>query len=322
MQHPSSFVIPDDLAPDRADRVLSLCLPGSPSRSSLARLMRDGLVLVGDRAVHPSTTLNPGDRIRFLPKPRVDRDPESQEAPPVVVLHEDDDVIVVDKPAGLVVHPGAGRPGGTLMDMLIRPRPSMVGVGEADRWGIVHRLDRDTSGVMVVAKNAAAHAHLSRQFKEHSVTRRYVTLVRGNPGKDMGVVDQPIGRHAKDRKRISTRTPKPRRAVTHWKITQRFGLFTLLEIVPETGRTHQIRVHLAAAGLPVAGDPVYGHGSEKADASKPLVRTIRMVLKRQALHAAVLGFVHPGTGNYVEFASPLPADMEEAIRLARDETER
>jgi len=281
--------------------------------------MRDGLVRLGERPVHPSTILNPGDRIEFLPRPEVDRDPEPQAAPPVGILYEDDDVIVVHKPAGLVVHPGAGRPGGTLMDILVQTRPSMVGVGETDRWGIVHRLDRDTSGVMVVAKNSAAHAHLSRQFKEHSVVRRYVTLVRGNPNNDMGVIDRPIGRHAKDRKRISTRTPKPRRAVTNWNITERFGLFTLLEIVPETGRTHQIRVHLAAAGLPVAGDPVYGHSGGKADATKPLVRKVRMVLKRQALHAAVLGFVHPGTGHYVEFASPLPADMEEAIRLARDE---
>lgn len=320
MQLPDIFVIPDDQVPDRADRVLSQSLPGSPSRSGLAKLMRDGLVLVHDRPALPSAILHPGDRVRFLPRPEVDRDGEPPAAPPPVILHEDHAVIVLDKPAGLVVHPGAGRSRGTLMDGLVRTRPSMVGVGEAERWGIVHRLDRDTSGVMVVAKTSDAHAHLSHQFKEHSVTRKYITLVRGNPGKDEGVIDQPIGRHAKDRKRISTHTPKPRRAVTRWRVMERFGLFTLLEILPETGRTHQIRVHLAAAGLPVAGDSVYGRSGGKAEAVHPLVRRMRGILKRQALHAAVLGFVHPSTERYMEFTTPLPEDMEAAIRIARNES--
>jgi 23S rRNA pseudouridine1911/1915/1917 synthase len=318
MQIPSTFVIPEDQPSDRADRVLSQCLPGAPSRSGLAKLMKEGLVLVGDRPLQPSTLLNPGDEIRFLPRPETDRVPEPVTIPSVVILHEDDDVIVLDKPAGLVVHPGAGRPGGTLMDLLVGTRPYMIGVGEEKRWGIVHRLDRDTSGVMVVAKNPAAHSHLSRQFKEHSVSRTYLTMVRGNPGNEQGVIDRPIGRHAKDRKRISTHTPKPRRAVTHWKVMQRFGLFTLLEIVPETGRTHQIRVHLASIGLPVACDAVYGRSSGKSEDTRPVARRIRLALNRQALHAAVLGFVHPGTGLYVEFASSLPSDMEAAIRIARE----
>lgn len=283
--------------------------------------MRMGLVLVDDQTTRPSTILNPGDHVKFLPQPEADHKPEPESLSSIAILYEDDDVIVVDKPAGLLVHPGAGRQGGTLVDILIQTRPQMVGVGDPGRWGIVHRLDRDTSGVMVVAKNRAAHSSLSAQFKEHSTRRRYVALVRGHTSKESGVIDSPIGRHAKDRKRISTHTSKPRQAVTHWRIARRLGLFTLLDITPETGRTHQIRVHLASAGLPVAGDPVYGRSSGKAEAASRLVGTIRLVLGRQALHAAMLGFLHPTSGCYVEFESPLPTDMNEAIRIALGEVE-
>lgn len=226
---------------------------------------------------------------------------------------EDEDVIVVDKPPCLVVHPGAGRPSATLMDALVAMRPEMIGVGEAGRWGVVHRLDRDTSGVMVVAKTVRSHVSLSAQFKEHSVHRIYLALVRADPGEDAGVVDAPLGRHAKDRKRISTRTSKPRRAVTRWRVLQRFGGVTLLEITPETGRTHQIRVHLASVGLPVAGDQVYGKLRARVAGLNAVRNKAIAGLKRQALHAAVLGFIHPGTSQYVEFSSPLPEDMRKAI---------
>lgn len=302
------FIIPADMAPDRADKVLTHCLQGQHTRSSLARLMKLGFISVAGRTIRPSTILSPGDRVEILTEEASER-PEEADIPEFSIIFEDQDVIVVDKPPGLVVHPGAGRPGNTLMDALIRTRPEMIGVGEPDRWGVVHRLDRDTTGVMVLAKSVRAHESLSAQFKVHSVHRIYLAVVRGNPGEESGIVDAAIGRHHKDRKRISTATGKGRRAVTRWRVLQRLGGLTLLEITPETGRTHQIRVHLASVGLPVAGDPVYGKLRKKGGISDPKIVEALQKMKRQALHAAVLGFAHPKNGKYVEFSSRLPEDI-------------
>ena len=180
---------------------------------------------------------------------------------------------------------------------------------------MVHRLDRDTSGVMVFAKTALADAALSDQFKAHSIHRMYLALVRGNPGEESGIVDAAIGRHVRDRKRISTKTAKSRHAVTRWTVQERFGGLTLLEVYPETGRTHQIRVHLAHVGLPVAGDPVYGKMRGKGGVADPKLRKALEVLNRQALHAAVLGLTHPRSLEYVEFSSPLPVDLTKAIEI-------
>ncbi len=314
MDLPSSLVIPQDAIPDRADKILADCLAGGHSRSSLARVIRSGRVLLKGRPISPSTVLNPGDRIEILPETIIVGTTPDIEPPSFGIIFEDDDLIVVDKPPGIVVHPGAGRPSHTLMDILVSSRPEMVGVGEQGRWGVVHRLDRDTSGVMVFAKTASAHAELSAQFKAHSIHRMYLALVRGNPGEETGTVDAPIGRHVKERKRISTKTGKARRAVTRWAVKERFGGLTLLEVYPETGRTHQIRVHLAYVGLPVAGDPVYGKMRGKSRVADPRLRKALEVLKRQALHAAVLGFIHPRSLKYVEFSSPMPADMAEVIK--------
>jgi 23S rRNA pseudouridine1911/1915/1917 synthase len=316
MQSFDVFIIPDNTLPDRADRVLAEYLPGQRTRSALAKLMRMGLVRVEGKPVRPSTVLNPGDKVELLAESSVGLPKmEKPHVPDFEIITEDEDVIVVDKPPGLVVHPGAGRPSATLMDVLIETRPEMVGVGEPGRWGVVHRLDRDTSGVMVLAKTERAHASLSAQFKEHSVHRIYLALVRADPGEEQGVVDAPLGRHPRDRKKISTRTGKPRRAVTRWRVLQRLGGVTLLEITPETGRTHQIRVHLASVGLPVAGDQVYGKLRKRAVGLNPAQKRAIAVLKRQALHAAVLGFIHPATSQYVEFSSPLPHDMRRVIEL-------
>ncbi|MBI5570534.1 MAG: RluA family pseudouridine synthase [Desulfomonile tiedjei] len=317
MDLPSSIDVPEGFGPDRADKLLAEVLPAKPSRSSLARMMREGLVIVAGRPISPSTVLNPGDRVEFL---RADVSliaPAGAEIPEVPIIFEDDGVIVVDKPPGLAVHPGAGRSTGTLMDVLVRTRPEMIGVGEPDRWGIVHRLDRDTSGVMVAAKTAHAHAELSAQFRQHSVHRIYLAIVRGNPSEDEGVIDVPLGRHAKDRKRISTVTKKARSAITRWKVLERLGELTLLEIRPETGRTHQIRVHLASRGMPVAGDPVYGKARKKTAAGTNQLKAALAHLKRQALHAAVLGFIHPINAQYVEFSSPLPEDMARVIATCK-----
>lgn len=321
MDLPSSFVIPANAVPDRADKVLAECFAVAASRSSLARIIRSGRVLLKGRPISPSTVLSPGDQIEILPETTIIAGTPEIEVPSFGIIFEDEDLIVVDKPPGVVVHPGAGRPSNTLMDVLISTRPEMVGVGEPGRWGVVHRLDRDTSGVMVFAKSASAHSAMSAQFKAHSIHRMYLALVRGNPGQDTGVVNAPIGRHVKERKRISTKTGKARSAVTKWIVKQRLGALALLEVYPETGRTHQIRVHLAFVGLPVAGDPVYGKMRGKGGVTDPGLRKALEVFKRQALHAAVLGFTHPRSLDYVEFLSPMPEDMAEAIKiLSRSQT--
>lgn len=314
---PTHVVIPKDAVPDRADRVLAEYFQGGLSRSLLARLMKNGFLLVRGKPIKPSTILNPGDKVAILAHERDKPQAIQPTIPSLPILLEDDDIIVVNKPAGLVVHPGAGRSSGTLMDVLVESRPEMIGIGEPGRWGIVHRLDRDTSGVMVVAKSVSAHRALSVMFKAHSIHRVYIALVQGSPGKDEGVINAPLGRHPRDRKRMSTTTSKPRNAQTKWKVQMRLGELTLLEVTPQTGRTHQIRVHLASIGLPIAGDPVYGRRRKTSWKGSNSVNKALIVLKRQALHAAVLGFPHPITSCYKEFTAPLPPDMAEAVYLLK-----
>ncbi len=315
---PSRLLISAEVAPDRADRVLALCLPGNPSRSSVARLIQDGRVRRGDVVLRPSSMLSPGDLVVILEsQPAVEPAP-CQEASPFEVLYEDNDIVVVDKPAGLVVHPGSGRASGTLMDLLVAVRPEMVGVGEPGRWGIVHRLDRDTSGVIVAAKTPQAHERLSAGFRDHSIHRSYVALVRGVPARDEGTVEVPIGRHPTDRKRISTSTDKGRLAATKWRVQERFEEVSLLIITPLTGRTHQIRVHLAYAGLPVLGDQVYGRVRKGNRQQSPCTREALALMTRQALHARSLGFAHPSDGRQVEFSSSLPRDMTLVLQRLRD----
>ena len=313
---PSRLVVPDDVIPDRADRLLADLLSGVMTRSSLSHLLKDGFITWESKQIKPSTTLKPGQEVVI--------DFESRGAPPAVsvdtkcqpvIIFEDDHVIVLDKPAGLVVHPGAGQQSQTLMDILVESRPTMVGIGESSRWGIVHRLDKDTSGVMVVAKTLIAHEGLSAQFRRHSIERVYLALVRGNPGLDSGVVDKELGRSRSDRKKMSTVTRKGRRAVTSWRVKERYGPVSLLEIRPQTGRTHQIRVHLASIGLPILGDRVYGSRVRKLVSGDQLLSKLTAILKRQALHAAVLAFKHPVSGLLIEFSSGLPGDMLNAIKI-------
>jgi 23S rRNA pseudouridine1911/1915/1917 synthase len=319
----ASFVIPETVANGRADLILTELMGGAYSRSCLTRLIKQKAVLVDSVAVRPSTTIRPGQLVQILePDPEISSNREISTPPNFSIIFEDDYIIVVDKPAGLAVHPGARRPDGTLMDMIVSGRPEMVGVGQEGRWGIVHRLDRDTSGVMVVAKNQQSYDSLSKQFKEHSMKRIYLAIVRGNPGADSGVVDVPIGRNPHDRKRISVSTNKGRSATTIWNVVNRLLGFCLLEIYPKTGRTHQIRVHLASAGLPVLGDTVYGrlrHAPRNKD-SWPAEGL--NVMKRQALHAHTLAIVHPQSGAVRKFCSPLPEDMEKFLRLAAIEDSR
>jgi len=273
------------------------------TRAQVRRWIDAERVRVNGRPARPSQRLDPGDEVTAEP-PAPEPSDLAPEAVALAVLHEDADVIVIDKPAGLVVHPAPGHATGTLVNALLHYCDDLSGIGGVKRPGIVHRLDRGTSGVLVVAKNDAAHEALSRQFRDHSIERVYLALVRGSPGAEQGFVDRAIGRHRSDRKRMSVRTAHGREARTRWRVRQRFRRSdcTLLEVRPETGRTHQIRVHLAASGLPIVGDPVYGRS-----------HTGPCRLERPALHAAVLAFTHPRSGERLRFEAPLPPDLADCL---------
>lgn len=312
------LIVPQTAVPSRADKLLADLLTGKITRSSLSRMIRGGQILVDAEKIRPSTIIKPGQVILIkIPDRNRNTAISFETIPEPTIIFEDDDLIVLDKPPGLTVHPGAGNEAPTLMGILVKSRTEMVGVGESGRWGIVHRLDKDTSGVMVVAKTQAAYEGLSEQFRRHSTGRVYMALVRGAPNSETGIVDRELGRSRSDRKKISTVTRKGRSAITCWSVKERYEGVCLMEIRPQTGRTHQIRVHLASIGLPVVGDRVYGVGSRKQKTTDPLLNQIRLILKRQALHAAFLGFKHPITQNELQFSSELPADMAEAISILK-----
>lgn len=273
------------------------------SRSQIQLWIGDARVLVNGAAVKANYKLLENDRIELsIPEP------ESAEIVPedipLDVVYEDSDVIVVNKPRGLVVHPAPGHASGTLVNALMYHCRDLSGINGELRPGIVHRIDKDTSGLLMAAKNDRAHASLASQLKEHSVTRRYIALVHGNLSHDQGTVDAPIGRDPGDRKMFTVTDRNSKHAVTHFLVLERFGDYTLLELKLETGRTHQIRVHMKFIGHPLVGDPMYGRS-----------KGIRM--DGQALHAAILGFVHPATGEYLEFSAPLPQDMEDVLASLR-----
>jgi 23S rRNA pseudouridine1911/1915/1917 synthase len=232
---------------------------------------------------------------------------------PLVVLYEDAHLLAIDKPPGMVVHPAPGARRGTLVNALAHRLGALAGVGPADRPGIVHRLDRDTSGVLLVARTAAALEALARQFRDRSVQKRYLAIVRGRVARASGTVDQPIGRHPRERKRMSVHGTRARAAVTRWEVVERFTDATLVRVRPETGRTHQIRVHLAAMGHPVLGDKVYGRRRTTRGAAAP------QDCARQALHAEEICFAHPVSGEAVVVRATVPNDLETVLaRLRRD----
>ncbi len=276
------------------------------SRAAARKLIDEGKVLVNAKVGKASLRLGAGDRVvvDIEPAGAADGGPKPQ-AIPVSVLYSDEDIIVLDKPSGLVVHPGAGNAEGTLVNALLALFPEIAGVGPQERPGIVHRLDKGTSGVMIAARSTEAYASLLGQFKRHDVRKTYVGLVYGRVSEAEGRIDWPIGRHATKRKRISTHTKNPREAVTHFRVLESLPEATLLEVRPVTGRTHQIRVHLAAAGHPIVGDAVYGR--KKLSKRYP----------RLFLHARSISFLHPATGERLEFASPLPAELEAVLEAER-----
>jgi 23S rRNA pseudouridine1911/1915/1917 synthase len=299
------FRIGEDEAQERLDHVLAQ-LSGSP-RAQVRRWIDAGRVWVNGVVARASQKARIGDEIVADPPEPVAPDVLPQSIP-LTVLYEDEALIVLDKPAGLVVHPAPGHPDGTLVNALLHHCTDLAGIGGVLRPGIVHRLDQGTSGVLVAAKSDAAHHGLSEQFRDHSIERVYQAFVRGLPGAEQGRVTRPIGRHPRDRKRMSVATRHGRAAETGWRVALRFAKseVTLLEIRPETGRTHQIRVHLASAGLPILGDPVYGRSQRGRRAL-----ALAAGLERPALHAAVLGFTHPIRGERMRFEASLPADLAE-----------
>lgn len=281
----------------RLDKFVSEHIP-ELSRTQVQRLIEAGLVAVNGRTEKASFKLDPGDGVQVKIAPPV----PSHLTPvniPVPVLYEDEDVIVVDKPAGLTVHPAPGYTGPTLVHSILSHLSSLS--ADDQRPGIVHRLDRDTSGVMVIARNPVAMADLSGQFKQRTVRKVYLALVKGHLTPGEGIIEAPIGRDSGNREKMTiTGASRGRQARTAYRVIRYIGNYTYLEVKPETGRTHQIRVHLAAIGYPVVGDATYGIKSPH--------------LARQFLHAHQLGFNLPSNGQYVEFESPLPADLERALK--------
>jgi 23S rRNA pseudouridine1911/1915/1917 synthase len=291
----------------RLDRALAAAVP-TLSRERLKALIRSGAVEAQGTAVRdPATKVHGGENIRVsVPEPE-----PAHNAPqdiPLTIVFEDEYLLVVDKPAGLVVHPAAGNLDGTLVNALLHHcGGSLSGIGGVARPGIVHRIDKDTSGLLAVAKTDVAHEGLAKQFAAHSIDRRYLAIVSGIPKASAGKVDAPLARSATNRKKIAiVREGRGKRAVTHWKRLNILRDSALVECRLETGRTHQVRVHMASIGHPLLGDPVYG-GSGKTNAK--LLKEFGF--HRQALHAAELGFTHPVTKNRLSFSSPMPSDMQE-----------
>ncbi|WP_031434062.1 23S rRNA pseudouridine(1911/1915/1917) synthase RluD [Methylomarinum vadi] len=306
-------IVPDELAGMRLDQCLAEMFPDY-SRSKLQTWVKSGRVLVDGRTLKAKDKLVGGEEIRLDAEAEVVLENEAEDIP-LDLVYEDESILIVNKPAGLVVHPAAGNWHGTLVNALLNHDPNL---NTLPRAGIVHRLDKDTSGLLMVAKTLQAHHSLTEQLQERSINREYLALVKGwmTAG---GTIDEPIGRHPVDRKRNAVREDgKP--AVTHYRLERRFKRHTLIRVKLETGRTHQIRVHMAHINYPLVGDQVYGGRFQlPAGCSEKLAQALRD-FKRQALHAAKLGLEHPVSGEYCEWEQPLPADMQQLLSvLAEDE---
>jgi 23S rRNA pseudouridine1911/1915/1917 synthase len=303
----AEFVVtPDAGGGTRLDVFLAGKLPGL-SRAQVRRIIDGGGARVGSYSRKAGYKLKAGDRVAVdyeAPAPEGKLLPE---AIPIKVIFQDADVIVIDKPSGLVVHPGAGHASGTLANALIYHFPEVALIGNEERPGIVHRLDRDTSGVMVVARSPLAYTELIRQFKKRVVWKTYLGLAWGRVMVPEGKLDWPLGRHPTQGQRISIQARNPKKAETFFQVQRVFRDTTLLEIKPVTGRTHQIRVHMAAAGHPIVGDPIYGRRKEPGE------------YPRLFLHAHTLSFIHPSTGERLTFASPLTADLEAVLARELDQ---
>ena len=288
------------------------------SRSFIKKLIKDGLVTVnGGVCTRPGRTMTPGDKVAVEIPPPPPALPQPEDIP-LDIVYQDSDVVVVNKPSGLVVHPAPGHFTGTLINAVLHHCPDFQSTGtDMTRPGIVHRIDRFTSGLLVMAKTARAFAGLSEQAREHSFDRRYLALVRGEFPEDRGRINVPVGRSITDPARMSVTGIRGRDAVTRFEVLERFGHASFVALVLETGRTHQIRVHLRYAGRPVLGDPVYGAVDYSAWKHDPAVVAALEGLEGQALHAERLGFAHPGTGKKMIFSTPPPADFLVTLEALR-----
>ena len=288
----------------RLDKYLAEQFP-EQTRSYLQKLIKEGQVLVNGKTVKSGYQLSKGDEVSVtIPEPKeLDVEPQKME---LDIVYEDEDVILINKPKGMVVHPAPGHTTDTLVNgLLYHCKDNLSGINGVARPGIVHRIDRDTTGILIVCKNDMSHNSIAAQLKEHSINRRYRALVHGNLKEDTGTVEGPIGRHPVDRKKMAINERNGKPAVTHYTVLERFGNYTLIECKLETGRTHQIRVHMTSIGHPLVGDEVYG------PAKCPFK------LQGQCLHAMVLGFVHPRTGEYMEFSADLPEYFEDLLKKLR-----
>ncbi|MCY9693759.1 RluA family pseudouridine synthase [Paenibacillus alginolyticus] len=296
-------MVEEQYASERIDKFITEALEEDVSRTLVQQWVKDGHVKVNGKTIKPNYKLSEQDVISLrIPEPQgVELAAENI---PLNVVYEDADVIVINKQRGLVVHPAPGHYSGTLVNALMFHCKDLSGINGELRPGIVHRIDKDTSGLIMSAKNDKAHASLAEQLKAHTVNRKYIALVHGNLQHDQGTIDAPIGRDSNDRKMYTVTEKNSKQAVTHFVVIERFGDFTLVELKLETGRTHQIRVHMKFIGHPLVGDPMYG-------------KSKGMLMDGQALHAAILGFKHPRTEEWLQFEAPIPADMENLLQTIR-----
>lgn len=297
------YEITEELEGERIDKCLAMLID-SLSRSFIQKMIKEEAVTVDGAPVKGSYRAKAEDQLAFLLPKAVEPDILPEDIP-LDILYEDKDVIVVNKPKGMVVHPAAGHYSGTLVNALMyHCGKELSGINGVMRPGIVHRIDRDTTGSILVCKNDMAHSSIAAQLKEHSVTRRYHAICYGVLNEEEGVIDRPIGRHPTDRKRMAVNEKNGKEAVTHYRVLKRFDGYTYIECVLETGRTHQIRVHMASINHPLLGDEVYAGG-----------RKSPFRLQGQTLHAKILGFRHPATGEYVEVDAPLPEYFQHLLEI-------
>lgn len=301
-----SFVVTENRNGLRVDVFLSLECPFL-SRAQIKKAADAGKIEINGVPTKAGRRLYKGDRVVFE-RPQVTDGNVVPEDIPLNIVYEDRFLLVIDKPAGVVVHPAAGNYSGTLVNALLFHCKDLSGIGGVMRPGIVHRLDKGTSGLLIVAKSDESHRGLAAQFKKREVNKTYYALVHGDVKGDKGVIEAPVGRDYSDRKKMSTRSRRGKNALTHWLVCERYGVATILEVAIETGRTHQIRVHLSYLGYPVVGDALYGSGRARITAD-PLLREKLKEMRHPALHASFLSFTHPISGSPMSFSSPLPDDM-------------
>jgi len=314
-QNLEELKVPPKHSGQRADVVFSSLLSGF-SRSQVRRLIDEKNILVEGKAIKPSKKLEGGELVSVLIPPPEPLDLQPQNIP-ISIIYEDDEIIVVNKPPGITVHPGAGTKDGTLVNALLYICRDLSGIGGKIRPGIVHRLDKDTSGVLVVAKCDFSHQHLVGQFKSRRVEKQYLAIVAGEIKKSSGSFSSSIGRHPTNRIKMTSKLTIGREAITYWRAITRYKEATMVEVMPKTGRTHQIRVHFAENGYPIVGDKIYGARKHRS----LFLEYVSKRLGRQALHASIIRFEHPRTGEKVEFKAPLSDDLKEVVKLFEEKSD-